>query len=278
MESSFESVDIGGLQIPLYPTLPNYCVGSFASLSQHIADLPALAAEWEKIDLLLQDSDYMRFLIDLCQEPRTIVERYLLDFQEDQRFRSEMSNKLQLLAQMPHSGDLRFHALTLYVAVRCRRPSNVIETGVAQGKSTAAILLALAHNGFGRLISIDLAPNGDSIDGSSTVLHGDEIGWLVPEYLQDRWRLEIGNSADVLPKILGGFSHTERVQVFVHDSLHTEEHAWSELQHAIGSADPAGLLVLVDNIDMGCGRAFHNFLSSRGVTGCAYRDFGGAWV
>ena len=46
----------------------------------------------------------------------------------------------------------------LYAAVRARKPSVVVETGVAAGLSSACILAGLQRNGMGELYSIDL-PN-----------------------------------------------------------------------------------------------------------------------
>src|SRR5665213_1629896 len=50
-------------------------------------------------------------------------------------------------------------AVFLYLLVRLRRPSLVVETGVANGISSTSILLALAKNGHGRLVSIDVDEN-----------------------------------------------------------------------------------------------------------------------
>ncbi len=70
----------------------------------------------------------------------------------------------------------------LYFLVRLRRPEYVVETGVAAGWSTAAILTALEKNGAGHLWSSDFP----------YFRHGgetSEIGLLVPEALKGRWTL-----------------------------------------------------------------------------------------
>ncbi len=53
-----------------------------------------------------------------------------------------------------HSGD--FDVMMLYTLVRMQKPENIIETGVASGRSSMAILSALKDNKKGRLYSIDL--------------------------------------------------------------------------------------------------------------------------
>ena len=63
---------------------------------------------------------------------------------------SEKLNKLDNSKGERHD-DLRFHAITLYLVVRHIKPNLFIETGVASGKSSALILLALHHNKKGKL-------------------------------------------------------------------------------------------------------------------------------
>jgi predicted O-methyltransferase YrrM len=70
----------------------------------------------------------------------------------------------------------------LYFLVRLRRPKHVLETGVAAGWSTTAILSALEANGEGTLFSSDLPYF--RIDRPERF-----IGVLVPEGLKHRWVL-----------------------------------------------------------------------------------------
>jgi hypothetical protein len=108
-----------------------------------------------------------------------------------------------------HDGDLLL-ARCCYAVVRTLQPDTVVETGVARGVTSAFILSALAANGHGMLHSIDLPPH--EADG------GDGIGVLVPDTLRGRWQVHRGMTQRVLPSLLDTL---DRVDVFVHDSLHT---------------------------------------------------------
>jgi len=61
---------------------------------------------------------------------------------------------------------------------RILKPEIVIETGVFEGHSSLAILLALEENNKGCLYSIDLP--------SPSLPLGKEPGWIVPEHLRKR--------------------------------------------------------------------------------------------
>jgi predicted O-methyltransferase YrrM len=57
-----------------------------------------------------------------------------------------------------HSGVSVADAEALYQQIRGRKPTQVVEVGMAFGVSTLAILTALSENGAGRLTSIDPLP------------------------------------------------------------------------------------------------------------------------
>jgi predicted O-methyltransferase YrrM len=69
----------------------------------------------------------------------------------------------------------------LYAAVILTRPRCVVETGVAYGWSSLAILHAMERNGVGKLVSVDMP----------YVKRGNEpwVGVVVPEKLRHRWTL-----------------------------------------------------------------------------------------
>ncbi len=132
---------------------------------------------------------------------------------------------------------------TLFVVVRMAKPETVLETGVANGLSSTAILAALDRNGAGRLYSVD---------------PGEGLGCLIPERLRSRWVLINHASPDALYHFTG---HGE-VDLFHHDSLHLyrQMHAEFEAAARLGSDR---LVVMSD--DVLANDAFHDFCSSRAL-------------
>ena len=93
--------------------------------------------------------------------------------------------------------------------VLLRQPSVVLETGVAMGFSTAVILAAMEENGVGVLHSIDLPPM--QVDAQF-------VGKIVPADLRSRWRLHVGPTRTLLPRIARTVAPLD---LFVHDSDHS---------------------------------------------------------
>ena len=83
----------------------------------------------------------------------------------------------------------------LYFLVRLKRPVNVLETGVAAGWSSSAILSALDRNGEGHLWSSDF-PYFRQAKAE------DEIGILVDERLKGRWTLMTDGDRTNLPALI----------------------------------------------------------------------------
>lgn len=117
-----------------------------------------------------------------------------------------------------HNADFSLARLC-YITCRILKPDIVVETGVAYGVTSAFILKALQVNDKGILYSIDLPPLGKDANNF--------VGYLVPEELKDRWVLHRGVSKRVLPNLL---SQLKKVDIFIHDSLHTYWNIWRELQ------------------------------------------------
>jgi hypothetical protein len=128
------------------------------------------------------------------------------------------------------------------------RPEKTIETGVARGVTTRIILEALEQVGSGHLWSIDRPP----LDRQ---LHG-QIGAAVPARLRDRWTLVRGTSRRKLPGVL---SRAGSIDLFVHDSLHTDRNLRFELARAWAAMRGAGVLV-ADDVDQNS--AFQPFVAS----------------
>jgi predicted O-methyltransferase YrrM len=124
-----------------------------------------------------------------------------------------------------------------YACVRWLRPAVVVETGVAHGVTTAYILAALDLNGHGTLHSVDLPPHEDGA--------ADGVAAVVPEELRTRWQLHRGMAQRVLPTLL---QELERVDLFVHDSLHTYRNMRMEFT-SVWSRLPRSGIILADDIE-----------------------------
>jgi predicted O-methyltransferase YrrM len=140
----------------------------------------------------------------------------------------------------------------LYALLRTVRPDVVVETGVANGFSTAFSLLALQANEIGHLHSIDLPREigrdyepGTFYEGEcrAGIPPGSEPGWLIPQALKERWTLILGRSQDELPPLL---ERLRTVDVFMHDSEHSFDCMWFEFNAAWPALRPGGVLVSDD--------------------------------
>jgi Methyltransferase domain len=137
-------------------------------------------------------------------------------------------------------------ARAAWCLVRHLKPANVVETGVARGFTSRVILEALERNGAGHLWSIDLPP----------ALHPDlhaQIGAAVRDGLRYRWSYVKGSSRRRLPQLLAEIG---QIDLFIHDSAHTEDNVRFELDRAWASLKPGGA-VMVDDIDYNWG--FYTF-------------------
>jgi predicted O-methyltransferase YrrM len=140
----------------------------------------------------------------------------------------------------------------LYAVLRKVRPQTAVETGVANGFSTAFSLLALQTNDEGHLHSIDLprevgreyeAGTFYEGEGRAGIPPGSEPGWLIPPELKERWTLVFGRSQDELPPLL---ERLGTIDFFMHDSEHSFECMWFEFNAAWPHLRPGGILVSDD--------------------------------
>jgi predicted O-methyltransferase YrrM len=172
---------------------------------------------------------------------------------------SEFSGDRDLLSRLENSMLLKrgrqlnwqkWHPF-VYGAIRIMRPQVVFETGVFDGRSSAVILAAMFRNATGELVSIDL-PSREEIPnatdkmcgGTQTSLpKGCDPGWLVPDFLRDRYRLWLGDSKELLPSLLKQYGE---IDVFLHDSLHTYEHQMFEYKTTWPHIVKGGMLLSDD--------------------------------
>jgi predicted O-methyltransferase YrrM len=177
------------------------------------------------------------------------VER-LLELKCDIDRKLQRTFSLEDRARYATGGGPGLKEILLYVLIRRTGPDNVVETGVAQGVSTAFILRALEDNHAGSLVSIDL-PNFSS-EGyryrfdpdflDQTYVKPDlGVGWLAPASLRHRWTLKLGSSEDELPR-LGNL----KIDLFLHDSEHSYENMMQEYHWALNHLRPGGILASDD--------------------------------
>lgn len=153
----------------------------------------------------------------------------------------------------------------LYSIVRALKPGTIVETGVANGESSAVILYALDVNTTGELWSVDLPPQPGYVLAdklSYYIPKGREIGWLVPIWLRRRWHLHLGDAKEILP---GLAAYIGRIDVFLHDSLHTFEHMLFEYNTVWPYLANGGVL-LSDDVS---GELFRHFRRIKRVRGKA---------
>ena len=123
-------------------------------------------------------------------------------------------------------------ALFLYVYCRLMQPRIVIETGVADGRSTSTILQAMAMNGSGKLHSIDVRP---------------DVGALVSEEQRCNWTLHVLTAPrrSVLASTIRSIPPGD---LFLHDSNHTYLWQRAEFGLAMQWVKPGGV-IMVDDAD-----------------------------
>lgn len=102
-----------------------------------------------------------------------------VSFQEAHKesYKTALKTQEGIPVKMGGPGDLDL----LYNAIIYLKPTNILETGVAYGWSSMAILSAISHNKKGNLISIDMPymhKNNEAF-----------VGCIVPDYLKKDWTL-----------------------------------------------------------------------------------------
>jgi predicted O-methyltransferase YrrM len=197
----------------LFVEPPDYSTVSYADVWRRIVDV---AEDAEGASVLADYADEAAEVEAVVRERKAIIRDAPID--------------------QIHSADFALARLC-YLAARVSRPANVLETGVAYGVTSTFVLSALERNGAGWLHSIDLPPLGRDVDKF--------VGALIPDHLRHRWRLYRGVTRRVLPELL---TQLGRVDMFIHDSLHTYRNIKFELEKVTPRLSP-GAIVIADDID-----------------------------
>jgi hypothetical protein len=134
---------------------------------------------------------------------------------------------------------------SIWCLVHHLKPRKVVETGVGHGVTSRCILEALKRSGDGCLWSIDLP--------LVEAYWRKQVGIAVGAGFRDRWTYIAGSSRRHLPELL---SQLGQIDLFVHDSLHSERNLRFELDRAWVAMGPGGAIV-VDDVDANWG--LHSF-------------------
>ena len=107
-----------------------------------------------------------------------VLGEHSADLSDSRRILNELIQDTEFLRHfervLPLSKGAFYHLGLLYVICRVMKPTNVIETGVASGASSAFILLGLDKNQHGTLYSIDL-PDYDDVSSRNSGVPFPEI-------------------------------------------------------------------------------------------------------
>ncbi len=149
------------------------------------------------------------------------------------------------------------HYAMLYFMTRYHKPETAVETGVAAGFSSQAILAAMHRNGKGTLYSSEF-PNPRLRRSEQ------HIGAMVEEHLKDRWETYLDGDRRNLPRIA---SKVGKVDLFHYDS----DKRRSGRQFAMDTMTPLfhdGTITIMDDIDDDL--FFHDYVQE---TECSWSAF-----
>jgi len=196
---------------------------------------PGYAVKSVVRDLLALDE---RFLGRLTGVATPRIKSFLSEPLQDPRFNEHLrSAQKQLDGVAAIGADLYAKRVLLqYAIVRAFRPSIVLETGIANGVSSAYLLLAMERNQTGILHSID-------VNDGSYLPAGKRVGWIAPDWLRHRWTVHLGDSRELLSQILESVG---TLDIFIHDSLHEYDHMKFEYEQAYPHIRRGGILISDD--------------------------------
>ena len=192
-------------------------------------------------------------LADFLHTDKRTLANFYDDLCNDTSFLSDINAKVKNVPQFngkqfEHIDELRVYRCLLYLLVRYLKCNTVVETGVLHGFGTAFILLALKHNNWGKLISVDLPgiPGTYSDQGTAPLPPGMDPGWLIPDDLKARHVMHFGTSMDLLPEIFQGLDSS--FEMYLHDSDHSYVNMMYEMSLAWMNLSEGGLIVC-DNVE-----------------------------
>jgi predicted O-methyltransferase YrrM len=213
----------------------NWLLQNFSNRARFALENPFYALNSLCRELTLADE---RFLSSITNIPVQRIRCFIKEPFQNGSFLARLhSVRAELQTLKIYSADLYAKKILVqYAVVRAFQPKIIVETGVANGVSSAYILLALQANGRGTLYSIGL-------NDPQYLPAGKALGWVVPQELRSRWKLLVGDSRAILPGLLDEIGSAD---IFIHDSLHTYEHMLWEFRQAYPHLPSRGLLLSDD--------------------------------
>jgi predicted O-methyltransferase YrrM len=179
--------------------------------------------------------DYMAsFMAVVTGEGFATIRSYIREIETDESLRKHVI-ELNAKAKERYVADraARFgRRMGWYALVRATKPKVVVETGVDKGLGSVVLAAALMRNAAegqpGHLFGLDINPNA---------------GYLLAPPYNKFGEIVYGDSLKSIAKM------THPIDFFIHDSDHSANHEWNELQ-AIKSKLSPHALVLSDTSDI----------------------------
>ena len=187
---------------------------------------------------------FVAFLAGIPPSDHAVIDAVYADLERHATLFAGLRSKLAIHPD-GFGGQMMAEYSAVYALVRLLRPETIVETGVADGTTSAYVLQALQDNGRGHLYSIDLP--------SERLPPGKGPGWIVDAELRHRWTLRIGPSSALLGPLL---NELQAIDVFLHDSLHTYDNMMFEYRAAWPFLKRDGLFL---SHDVGRHAAFFDF-------------------
>lgn len=219
------------------------------------------------LSFLSENKIFKRILHELDRKPINSLEVYVDELLCDKSLKNQFERMCREHSIVKYSNweskvrSFPGNVVIYYALIREICPQVIVETGTATGSMTAYILAALNKNERGILKSIDIPP----VKGQLTMnlsLSSSEIGYWIPEAYKNRWIYIEGDAKLLLPKVLA----EERVDFFIHDSLHTRSHMMFEYSVA-RALMPRGSIIASD--DVLWNNSYDDFLMTNRLRGYA---------
>jgi len=187
---------------------------------------------------------------------KNLKKNFLKDLERDKFFLKELNKKIKSNSHFKKRSFKSIYELSvyrnfIYYIIRCLKPNKVVETGVLHGLTTMWILKALRDNKKGKLFSIDIKTSdwkkyfkikmGPGAIYDLDFPKNENPGWIIPEYLKNRWKLIYGPSHKYVNKF-------KNVNLFIHDSDHSYKNVKNEVEKILKSNKD--IPFIIDNFDM----------------------------